>query len=1376
VFPPIGIARVGDSVAEDSWFVGPEWVGQNLSHDPYHSYKDAQGRVKRQAARFRVYGFDQNNQVVAELTSDNADIEWTVKLANRKSSFFRFSGTFSALSHFLDPAHQPAPPDAKNRDIWKLRNPRVGLRDDGSIDAVERTRLLEINGGVRSIQGTSAEVQASEPFLGKFLDKVEVYLGQLQTDEKGRLLMLGGRGSSGGFDKNGSPDRNNWISNYANNELWHDDVSDGPVTAKVKLKEGREVQVTGGAWVVVTPPDFAPDIYNVVTLFDVFVQTNADHGLSSPELKSLAPDGETHFWRDIYPLLERMSDYSWVNNMALRGHGVDKPGFVNPSQLKKLADPNNVDLRITTVRGHILNRIRKPWHYLLADQDGLLNPETVSDHPDYSQAVAQANAQFMPPLSGDEDDRTENEPATWLALTKIQYAHLERWAKGDFMTGTPPIVSLADGRRAPFAPPSLANQPDSLTRSALERCSGGAFYPGIEMTAVCRRKELFHEAFRIDEQKYVAGDISRHMACPWQSDFYACNTWWWPAQRPDEIVHAFDADELAEQFPTERSRGELSKVLFKRRPWARGVNTARPNLGFLRTSWIPEPDAKDTVKSYFKKVRKAMVTGWPEGSFRGDGSDENPWRYQYLRQETLDRYDGKYFQAVFASPEEFVVNKLMGQQPDLCLDDLLRQLRNDWPKLPTALGFQNTDEFYEAYGAYAADVFSRHVENVFIPLVKNVKTAEKLRERLLELAIDGASSTAVLFRELNEGDLEHAELAFDQVCQSFADSAYIASLGADLGGYNGMVARWSSLGFVVERTVTRPGEPSNRIFVEAETSRYDGLQYRDYFHILMNLDKHPDFFDYAATIAEKILAKTKALIDDPEVTGYGGPDTLIETPFIYSPVTFEARMAEIYEYFRAEGQKMRPWLREVTRQDRIDRLLATAVFNQCDGSWLRFIADAGPTDEIRATLFEIWSDEVGNGDPSLHHGNLYTTLLKSVGINLPDLQSETYAQSPLLRDEWFLSPVFQLCVSLHSKRYFAEILGMTLFLEWEVLELVGGIKVNDYLNIDPQFLRMHVGIDNAEDGHGAQAKRAVELHLANVLNEGGELGMQNEWERIWRGFWAFATAEAGYMDDDDGVARRRPINVESRLSDMIASKAEHGRVNHGDKKLAADRINDLFEYPPTMLARLRKSQWIKAGDPAGSGLLGHLTTFSGPMYKIFTSKQLTLWKEWIEWLGNEGSTEKGHRYFNKEDSMRSLLRHMVSAAQASHGHARYRLPVDDGSAVPIADLFAKIADGDRADENNLMKAIVAGHWAVPFDPDNSPIVIDMLRAARPMGAALDRRFPDLNNQIGRRIIVDWIAAGCPIDGQPQGEPALDKAIPRLELRGIVQALGKGSIH
>ena len=57
---------------------------------------------------------------------------------------------------------------------------------------------------------------------------------------------------------------------FANNDLWYDDTSDGPVDATVRI-DGREIPVTG-AWVVVAPPNYAPGIQSVVTMYDVMFE------------------------------------------------------------------------------------------------------------------------------------------------------------------------------------------------------------------------------------------------------------------------------------------------------------------------------------------------------------------------------------------------------------------------------------------------------------------------------------------------------------------------------------------------------------------------------------------------------------------------------------------------------------------------------------------------------------------------------------------------------------------------------------------------------------------------------------------------------------------------------------------------------------------------------------------------------------------------------------------------------------------------------------------------------------------------------------------------------------------------------------------------
>ena len=79
IYPGIGIARVGNS--PDEYFIGPEAPGE--VPQPEGGFKDPAGRIKRQAARFRIYGLNEAGEAVREITADDAEITWRVHVANR---------------------------------------------------------------------------------------------------------------------------------------------------------------------------------------------------------------------------------------------------------------------------------------------------------------------------------------------------------------------------------------------------------------------------------------------------------------------------------------------------------------------------------------------------------------------------------------------------------------------------------------------------------------------------------------------------------------------------------------------------------------------------------------------------------------------------------------------------------------------------------------------------------------------------------------------------------------------------------------------------------------------------------------------------------------------------------------------------------------------------------------------------------------------------------------------------------------------------------------------------------------------------------------------------------------------------------------------
>src|SRR4051794_21019321 len=97
----------------------------------------------------------------------------------------------------------------------------------------------------------------------------------------------------------------------------------------------------------------------------------------------------------------------------------------------------------------------------------------------------------MPRLLGDDPYGNQSTGRWGLTLTGTQLAMLTEWAKGNFIAS-----ALGQGHFTSPVPP-LNVTPHGLDRAALESCSGGAFYPGIEVGWQIRAPELFAEPFRV---------------------------------------------------------------------------------------------------------------------------------------------------------------------------------------------------------------------------------------------------------------------------------------------------------------------------------------------------------------------------------------------------------------------------------------------------------------------------------------------------------------------------------------------------------------------------------------------------------------------------------------------------------------------------------------------------------------------------------------------------------------------------------------------------------------------------------------------------------------------------------------------------------------
>ncbi len=147
IHPSVGVARVGSS--PESFYLAPEMIGgQPIACDeqgnpilvdgvpqPVTQFKDEQGRIKRQAALFRIYRYDdaRPGEGIA-VTADQADVvklEWTAHLANKKAIWYQFAELEGDL--MLG--------DVKNgRNTNSYQACGVPLRNASTIDGNERRK------------------------------------------------------------------------------------------------------------------------------------------------------------------------------------------------------------------------------------------------------------------------------------------------------------------------------------------------------------------------------------------------------------------------------------------------------------------------------------------------------------------------------------------------------------------------------------------------------------------------------------------------------------------------------------------------------------------------------------------------------------------------------------------------------------------------------------------------------------------------------------------------------------------------------------------------------------------------------------------------------------------------------------------------------------------------------------------------------------------------------------------------------------------------------------------------------------------------------------------------------------------------------------
>jgi len=588
IHPSIGLARLGNS---DDFYIGPESLsalpidcdqqgnavaGPDGQEQPISTFRDEQKRIKRQAARFRIFMYDDANPDGIEVVvQDNArgikgtiiqgqrdsgelvDIRWVVWLANKKSAWFEF--------HELEGEHGYVDADAviRNADI---ANRQALLIDPGPTFVTGAQAAAEMARG-KNPQWTQT---FPPPLSPASIDS----LGSVRTDKNHRLLVVGAYGNSGSM-KSGFGDPQ--ITEYANNDGWFDDIADGPVTAVLLYEAPNQrvnpVAVNDPAWCIVGYPRFAPEIPDLVTLDDLIYDLSvrsfaynpwlygappfkspgidlealgtdaaADQALAKwrRQAKVFNPDYFPYWDTEIYPILSRPFLYQNWTTVIIQDdpHETGPGGNFDMSVINKPPaqpyDPANDPG--WGPRNTILSVLRQP---------GQENDYSVTKSmPPPLQPIQQP---LMPLLNGD-NPLSNQVVSKFFRLTETQLFFLKQWACGKFIGGNQPTDDPSTIIGPPPPPPGV-----QLDRGVIGNGLGGAFCPGAEVTWFIRNLQIWIKPYRIHQapwqinigdtvqavQWYVdpqldastdqnltdgleAGDITKHNGVPWQSDFNEC--------------------------------------------------------------------------------------------------------------------------------------------------------------------------------------------------------------------------------------------------------------------------------------------------------------------------------------------------------------------------------------------------------------------------------------------------------------------------------------------------------------------------------------------------------------------------------------------------------------------------------------------------------------------------------------------------------------------------------------------------------------------------------------------------------------------------------------------------------------------------------------
>ncbi|MEM8643064.1 MAG: LodA/GoxA family CTQ-dependent oxidase [Cyanobacteria bacterium P01_G01_bin.54] len=492
IYPPLGIARLGNGPAvKDQVVFSPEVPWENL-YSTDLNYLTGTGEIKKQAQRFYIYECDDLGRPMHLISNAEYDIQWSVEVANKKPYWYVFnncldlsvvSDNYNLSPTFYKEEIAPARTATQRNPNTLDQSQRVPSGHDYRKELINHPPKVTVTANCprQVIHGQFPYPLDGESQLAKSMNIPcqPVDLGTIEYDEDGTLIFYAADGVSASLNPS---DLN---TDFADNSNWYDDICDGRVTAVITSKATSEqyclVDAQAAAWVATAPPDYAPQIQPLATMYDMVAGT----------------DTQTEYQTDlslIFPFLYSLYRMQWVN----------LGDFLAPS-FTEMIDQITAqgDFQYLYQQGPDLEKgmaIRQQIFEAFRDPLYPYNNEPVipsNQNTSIENRGSGTSSLKFPYYPGDGVDYPGS-PAQWFAIPPLLYQQFEQWREGHFVSPPGDYANMdALGRyyQAQFcaAAQDPARRPFLMTLAIFETLYGGGFHPGVELTWPMRHRQIYAE-------------------------------------------------------------------------------------------------------------------------------------------------------------------------------------------------------------------------------------------------------------------------------------------------------------------------------------------------------------------------------------------------------------------------------------------------------------------------------------------------------------------------------------------------------------------------------------------------------------------------------------------------------------------------------------------------------------------------------------------------------------------------------------------------------------------------------------------------------------------------------------------------------------------